>query len=154
MFSDEMKIDMRFVCPEDVKRMVVQRARSVHWKKWAAKHEYEVLKEGAWLEPGLALLRKKVRENCTEKHRNFARKIFWEGGWTQKEIIRYWLVGCWSMSSLPNGGRHRGAQALPLPRMVRSQTRDSRGIQEVGTKSKNIKEGMEVAKRYRCASSQ
>ena len=29
------------------------------WKKWAAKHECEELKEGAWLEPGLALLRKK-----------------------------------------------------------------------------------------------
>ena len=28
-------------------------------EKWAAKHEYEELKEGAWLEPGLALWRKK-----------------------------------------------------------------------------------------------
>ena len=34
----------------------------MYWKKWAAKHEYEELKEGAWLEPGLALLRKKVKE--------------------------------------------------------------------------------------------
>ena len=33
----------------------------MYWKKWAAKHEYEELKEGAWLEPGLALLRKKVK---------------------------------------------------------------------------------------------
>ena len=54
------------------------------WKKWAAKHEYEELKEGAWLEPELALLGKKVKENWTEKHRNVARKIFLEGGWTQK----------------------------------------------------------------------
>ena len=37
MFSDEMKIDMRFVRPKDVKKMLVQRARSVQWKKWAAK---------------------------------------------------------------------------------------------------------------------
>ena len=45
MFSDEIKVDMRFVCPKDVKKMLVQRARSVYWKKWAAKHEYEELKE-------------------------------------------------------------------------------------------------------------
>ena len=45
----------------------------------AAKHEYEELKEGAWLEPVLALLRKKVKENWTEKNRNVARKIFLEG---------------------------------------------------------------------------
>ena len=67
--------------------MLVQTARSVNWKKWAAKHEYEKLKQGAWLEPGLALLRKKVRENWTEKHRNVARKIFLEGGWTQKRLF-------------------------------------------------------------------
>ena len=36
----------------------------------------EEFKEGAWLEPGLAPLRKKVRENWTEKHHNVARKIF------------------------------------------------------------------------------
>ena len=38
------------------------------------------------------------------------------------------------MSSLPSGGRHREAQALPLTRMVRSQTRDSRSFQESGSK--------------------
>ena len=26
--------------------MLVQTARSVYWKRWAAKHEYEELKEG------------------------------------------------------------------------------------------------------------
>ena len=86
-FRDETTIYMRFVCPRDVKKMLVQRARSVYWKKWAAKHEYEQLKEGAWREPGLALLRKKVKENWTEKHRNVARKIFLEGGWTQKRLF-------------------------------------------------------------------
>ena len=43
---------MRLVCPKDVEKKLIQRARSVYWKKWAAKHEYEELKEGAWLEPG------------------------------------------------------------------------------------------------------
>ena len=55
MSSDEMKINMRFVCPKDVKKMLEQRAPSVYWKKWAAKHEYEELNEGAWLYPGLTL---------------------------------------------------------------------------------------------------
>ena len=87
MFGNDIKIDMRFVCPKVVKKMLVQTDRSVYWKKWAAKHEYEELKEGAWLEPGLALLRKKVRENWTEKHHNVARKIFLEGGWTQKRLF-------------------------------------------------------------------
>ena len=75
------------MCPKDVRKMLVQRARSVHWKKWAAKHEYEELKEGAWLEPGLALLRKKEKGDWAEKHRNLARKIFLEGGWTQKRLF-------------------------------------------------------------------
>ena len=66
IFSNETRIDMRFVCPRDVKKMLVQTARSVYWKKWAAKHEHEELKEGVWLEPALALLRKKVKEDLTE----------------------------------------------------------------------------------------
>ena len=80
IFGNDTKIDMR----KGVKKMIVQRARSVFREKWTAKHEYEELKEGAWLEPGLALLRKKVKENWTENHRNVVRKIFLEGGWTQK----------------------------------------------------------------------
>ena len=59
----------------------------MYWKKWAAKHEYEELKEGAWLDPGRALLRKKVRKNWTAKHRNVARKIFLKGGWTQQRLF-------------------------------------------------------------------
>ena len=78
VFSKEITIDMRYVCPKNVKKMLVQRARSVYWKKWAAKHEYEEFKEGTWMERGLALLRKKVKENWNEKHRNVARKIFLE----------------------------------------------------------------------------
>ena len=69
------------------------------------------------MEPGLALLRKKLRETWTEKHRNVARTIFLEGGWTQHK----------SMST--------------------------RSVQEVGAESNNLKEVVEVAKRYFYASS-
>ena len=87
IFSDETRIDLRFVCPRDVKKMLVQRARSVYWKKWAAKHEYEELKEGVWNEQAPALLCKKVREERTVTYRNVARKIFLEGGRTQKRLF-------------------------------------------------------------------
>ena len=137
---------MRFVSPKKVKKMLVQRARSVHWKKWAAKHDCEELKEGERLEPGLALLRKKVRENWTEKHRSVARKIFLEGGWTQKKAIRYWMVGYQSVSSLPDGGRPRKAQASPLSGMAHSEARYSGSFQEMGAKGGNFKERMEMAK--------
>ena len=80
-------VDMRYVYPKDVKKMLVQRARTVFWKRWAAKHEYEELKEGIWLEPALALLRKKTKEGWTEKHRNVARKLVLEGGWMQKKLF-------------------------------------------------------------------
>ena len=75
IFVGEVRIDMRYVCPKDVKKMLVQQARIVYWKKWPAKHEHEqLLKEGIWLEQALALLRKNTKEEWTEKHRNVARK--------------------------------------------------------------------------------
>ena len=40
-----------------LRNMLLQRARAVYWKKWAAKHEVEELMEGVWLELALALLR-------------------------------------------------------------------------------------------------
>ena len=70
-----------------VKKMLVQQARSVYWKKWAAKHEYQELKEGIWLELALALLRKKTKEEWTDKHRNTARKLVLEGGGVQKRLL-------------------------------------------------------------------
>ena len=63
--------DMRFVCPKDVKKCWY-RGLGQYMKKWAAKHEYEELKEGTWLELGRA---------------NVVRKIFLEGGWTQKRLF-------------------------------------------------------------------
>ena len=56
-----------------------------------------------------------------------------------KETFRCWLVGCKPVSSLPQGGRHRKAQALPLFKMARNQTADSGGLQKVGAKSENVK---------------
>ena len=87
VFSSEIAIDMRFVSERCQKDAGTEGSFGIFWKKWAVKHEYEQLKEGAWLEPRLALLRKKVKENWTEKHRNEAMKIFLESGWTQKKLF-------------------------------------------------------------------
>ena len=75
IFEVQVRVDMRCVCPKDVKKMLLGQARSTCWRKWAAKHENEELKEGIWLEPALALLRKQTKEGWTDKHRNTARKI-------------------------------------------------------------------------------
>ena len=61
-----------------MKKMLLQ-ARTVYRKKWAAKHAYEELKKGIWLELALALMRK------IEKHRRVARKLVLEADKLQKK---------------------------------------------------------------------
>ena len=74
IFEGNRRIDMRYVCPQDGKKMLWQQARTEYCKKkWAATHEHDELKEVFWLEPALALLRKKTRGEWTEKHRHVAR---------------------------------------------------------------------------------
>ena len=58
------------------------------------------------------------------------------------------MVGHQSVASLSEGGRHRKAQVLPLSGMARSEARHPRGLQKVGATGENIKERMEMAKRY------
>ena len=119
-FGTDTKIVMRFACPKDVKKMLVQTARSVYWKKCAAKHEYAELKEGAWLEPGLALLRKKVRKKWTEKHHDVARKIFLEGGGRKRDCSI--LIGPTPVNVKPARERkEQKSTGYTTARIVRSQ---------------------------------
>ena len=60
--------------------MLLKQARMVDWKKWAAKHEYEELKEGVSLDPIQAMLRRKINDVWTDKHRKVTRKLVVEGG--------------------------------------------------------------------------
>ena len=144
---------MRFVCPRDVKKMLVQRARSVYWKKWAAKHEHEELKEGAWLEPAVALFRKKAKGVWIEKHRNVARKILLGGGWTPK---RPFDMGWSDVSQCQACHMEQGTEKHRLYRCPEwhAVRRDILVHQEVGAKGENVKERMEMAKRKSRASSQ
>ena len=45
VFEGQGKVDMRLVCPQDVKKMHLKQGRTTCWRKWAAKHEYEESKE-------------------------------------------------------------------------------------------------------------
>ena len=84
-FEGQVQVDMRDVCPKDVKNMLLKQARTTYWKKCAAKQEYEESKEGFWLEPTLALLRKiEQRRVWTDK---VARKLVLEEGWVQKRLF-------------------------------------------------------------------
>ena len=60
----------RWVCPQDEKKILLQQARKTYRKKWAAKHDYEELKEGVWFDPIKHMLRKKINEDWTDKHRD------------------------------------------------------------------------------------
>ena len=138
IFEGDRNIDMRYVCPKDVKKMLLQQARTVYWKKWAAKHEYEELMAGIWLEPSLALLRKKTKEDWTEKHRNVARKLVQDRGWVQQRLFD---IGWSDEKSLPNmsqGGRHRKAQAsITAQNGTRSNGRFQR-LSESGSKKREL----------------
>ena len=67
------------VCPQDGKKMLLKKTS-------------QELKEGVWLEPIQASLRRKTRELWTDKHRHVTRKLAVERGWVQKKILRHWLV--------------------------------------------------------------
>ena len=90
IFEGQVRVDMRYVCPKDVINMLLGQARSTFWRKWAAKHGNEELKEGIWLEPAMALLRKQTKEGWTDKHRNTARNLVLEGGCVK--TLRHSLV--------------------------------------------------------------
>ena len=66
--------------------MLFAQARSTYWREWAAKHEYEELNNGIWLEPALALLRRKTKEEWTDKHRHVGRELVLEESWVQKDF--------------------------------------------------------------------
>ena len=84
---------MRQVCPRDVEKTLVQIARSVYWKKWAAKCEHEELKEEHGLsQPSLSCERSeggvdRQAAQCGQKTIPGMRM-------GAKETLRYRLVGC------------------------------------------------------------
>ena len=116
---------MRYVCPKDEKKMLLKQARSTYWKKWAAMHEYEELKEGIWLEPALALLRRKTKQEWTEKHRHVARKLVLDGDFStlvgqmkaNAKLVTKGKVQKSTGSTIVQGGMKSGANSEALRKL-------------------------------------
>ena len=79
IFEGQVPVDMRYGCPTGVKKLLFRQAKTTCWK-WAAKNEYEEWKEGMWMGPTLALLRRTTKEGCIVQHRIVARKLVLKGG--------------------------------------------------------------------------
>ena len=71
--------------PKSCEEHALKQAQSTYRRKWAAKHENEELKEGIWLKLALTLLRRKTKDEWTDKHRHVGRKMALEGGWVQRD---------------------------------------------------------------------
>ena len=109
-------VDMRYVCPKDVKKMLLNQARTTYCKKWDTKHEDEELKEGIWLEPTLALLRRRTKEGWTDKHRFVARKLGL-GSMGAEKTVRCWMVGRKHVPRMPQRRGNAEAQTISLPKL-------------------------------------
>ena len=152
ILDGEARINMRCVCPTDVMKVLLQQARTVYWKKWAAKHEYEELKEGISLELALALMRKKTKEDWTEKHRNVATKLVWKEAVCRNDSST--KVGRMKVSAKPVTRRKVQKNTGSTIAQNGTNSRDSRCFPKEGAKSENFKEGVEMAKKYCDASTQ
>ena len=152
VFSNEITIDMRYLCPKDVRKMLLQRARSENWKKWAAKHEYEELKDGAWRASSLA----KEREGALDRKASQCGQedLFGRRGWTQQRLFD---IGWSDVSQCQACKKEQGTEKHRLyhcPQWYEVRREIPEVHKKVGAKNQNLKEGVEVAKRYRGAPSQ
>ena len=75
IFEVDRRVDMRCVSPKDVKKILVQHARSVYWKKWAAKHEHEELKEGNLAGAGSGIAVEETKRRVVRKASTCGQKI-------------------------------------------------------------------------------
>ena len=60
LFEGQVVVEMRVVCPQGVKNMLLRQTLLAYWKKLAATHDCELLKEGVSLEPIQAMLRRRT----------------------------------------------------------------------------------------------
>ena len=132
----------------------MKQARATCWRKWAAKHECEELKDCIWLEPALALLRRKTKEEWTDMDRHVARKLVLEGGWVQKRLFD---IGWSNESKCQACHRKEGTEKHRLCFVqdgMKSGAKSQRPAESGNKKSENGGEGVEVAERCCHASSQ
>ena len=147
LFEGQVAVDMRVVCPQDVKH-VPKRGRMVYWKRWAALHESEELNEAVWLEPIEAMLRITTNEVWTDRHANVTRKLVVERGWLQKRLYDIGSSDEKKCRGFNKAGGTGEAQivSLTLPVLEGSQKPDPKRLGEMGAKDQDIKEILVVAK--------
>ena len=92
LFEGQEAVDMRVVCARDAKTMLLKQSKTVHRRKWAAKHECEELKEGVWLD---TLSDEEKCRGCnkvegTEKH-TLHHCPCWKGQSRSSEVISLFL---------------------------------------------------------------
>ena len=75
------------VCPQDVKKKMLFEPGWPVGKMGSQACVCEELKEGVWLEPIRAMLRRKTNEAWTDKHRKVTKKLVVEGTWVQKRFF-------------------------------------------------------------------
>ena len=84
---------MRVVCPQNVKKMLLEHAKMALWKEWAAKHECEEFKERVWLEPVQAMLRRKTNESVDRQGPQCDEEVGRGRRMGAEKTVRHWLVG-------------------------------------------------------------
>ena len=85
-FEGDRSIDMKYVCPKDVKKILLQQAREAYWKKWGQQsmNMKNCRRVFGW---SRLWLRKKTMKEWTERSRDVGRKLFLDGGWVQKTLF-------------------------------------------------------------------
>ena len=109
----------------------------VCWKKSAAKHEHEELKERVWLEPIQAMFRRRTNESLTDKHRHVTRKLVVDGGLVQKTLYDIGWADekkCRGCDKEEGTEKHRSCHC-PCCKEVRNQIPDKLGKWEQRAKT-------------------
>ena len=133
LFEGRAAVDMRVVCPQDVKSMLLKQARMVYWKRWAAKHECEEMKEGVCLKPIQAVQRRKTNESPTDKQRNVMRKLVVEEDWVQQVIYDTGWSDEKKCRGCDNEKKVRRSTGCTIARPGEDRKSDPRGFGDMGT---------------------
>ena len=149
--NDETKIDMRYVCPRDVKKDAVAEGPVSVLEEVGSKARTGRAERGSMDGSSSSFLAKESEGRLDRKALQCGQKDLPGRSMDAKGTFRYWLVGYHSMSGFPDGGRHREAQVLLLSRMARDQEGHSRGPSESGSKRRERRRmsgsGKEVSSR-------
>ena len=103
-------LDLREVCPQDVKAMVLLDVEAELWARWTAQPGREQLAPMPLIAPLVTTLRRPVTDGWGPHARNAARQAVVHGPWTQSELFAIGRVGtatCQACGAAPGTPHHR-----------------------------------------------